>query len=198
MRVVLASRSPRRREILSMLGVNFDIVSADCDEDSTLSDPEALVMELALRKGRATRELLLARGEWNSDTLVIAADTVVAVGDTVLGKPQDEADAVRMLGMLSGSTHRVISGIALLRGDEELADRDVTEVTFAPMTGKEIAAYVATGEPADKAGAYAVQGLASMYISGLKGCYFNVVGLPVYRLNALLRAFAGKSLSELA
>ena len=124
MRVVLASKSPRRREILSSLGVCFDIVSADADESSDITDPAALVQELALRKGRATRELLKARGEWDDNTLVIASDTVVAAGNEILGKPQDAADARRMLSMLSGTAHHVISGIALLIGDREIADFD--------------------------------------------------------------------------
>lgn len=197
MRVILASRSPRRREILTMLGVKFEIVSADADESSTEPDPTALVQELALRKGRATRDLLAARGEWNADTLIIASDTVVAKDNTILGKPQDDAHAARMLHLLADSTHRVISGIALLTGTREITDADTTLVHFAPMTDAEIADYVQSGEPCDKAGAYAVQGLASLWIKGLEGDYFNVVGLPVHRLNALTQRFVNRSLPEL-
>ena len=197
MRVVLASKSPRRREILSSLGVCFDIVSADADESSDITDPAALVQELALRKGRATRELLKARGEWDDNTLVIASDTVVAAGNEILGKPQDAADARRMLSMLSGTAHHVISGIALLIGDREIADFDDTSVHFGDMTPDEIDWYVRSGEPMDKAGAYAVQGLASLWIRRLGGCYFNVVGLPVYKLNQLTLSFLGKNLITL-
>lgn len=197
MRVVLASKSPRRREILSSLGVCFDIVSADADESSDITDPAALVQELALRKGRATRELLKARGEWDDNTLVIASDTVVAAGNEILGKPQDAADARRMLSMLSGTAHHVISGIALLIGDREVADFDDTSVHFGDMTPDEIDWYVHSGEPMDKAGAYAVQGLASLWIRRLEGCYFNVVGLPVYKLNQLTLSFLGKNLITL-
>lgn len=197
MRVVLASKSPRRREILSSLGIAFDIVSADADESSDITDPALLVRELALRKGRATRELLKARGEWNDDTLIIASDTVVAIDGEILGKPRDKADAARMLSLLSGTAHHVISGIALLIGDREAADFDDTSVRFSPMTEAEIAWYVASGEPMDKAGAYAVQGLASLWVKGLDGCYFNVVGLPVHKLNELCRLTLGKSLIEL-
>jgi len=197
MKVILASRSPRRREILGMFGIPFTVVSADADESSTQGDPALLVEELALRKGRATRELLMSRGEWDEDTLIIAADTVVAKGETVLGKPADAADAARMLRLLSDSTHRVISGVALLQGEREVTAHDVTSVTFAHMSEEDIARYVATGEPADKAGAYAVQGLAAAFIKGLEGCYFNVVGLPVYRLGELLRAFCGTDLFAL-
>ena len=197
MRVILASKSPRRREILSMLGVKFEILSADADESSDITDPEALVRELALRKGRATRALLQARGEWTEDTLIIASDTVVAIGNEILGKPADDANAAEMLHKLSGKDHRVISGVALLCGAREIAEYDATLVRFAPMTGQEVDWYVQSGEPRDKAGAYAVQGLASLWIRGLEGDYFNVVGLPVYRLNTLCKQFLGKSLAEL-
>ncbi|MBE6594525.1 MAG: septum formation protein Maf [Ruminococcaceae bacterium] len=198
MRVVLASKSPRRREILSMLGVHFDIVSADADESSDILDPALLVRELALRKGRAVRDLLFEKGEWNDDTLIIAADTVVAAEGEILGKPRDDADAARMLRLLSGKSHHVISGIALLLGDREIAAAESTAVRFAEMTEEEILAYVASGEPRDKAGAYAVQGLASLYIEGLCGDYFNVVGLPIHRLNVLLREFADRTLLQLS
>ncbi len=197
MRVILASKSPRRREILTMLGVQFEILSADADESSDITDPALLVRELALRKGRATRALLQERGEWDENTLIIASDTVVAIDNKILGKPVDAADAARMLQALSGNEHRVISGVALLCGEREVADHDATAVCFAPMTTQEIDWYVQSGEPRDKAGAYAVQGLASLWIRGLEGDYFNVVGLPVYRLNALCKDFLGKSLVEL-
>ena len=197
MRVILASKSPRRREILSALGVKFEIVSADADESSALTDPKALVRELALRKGRATRELLRERGEWDEDTLIIASDTVVACEDEILGKPADAEDAKRMLRKLSDTTHRVISGVALLWGEREVADFDSTGVRFAKMSECEIDWYVASGEPNDKAGAYAVQGLASMFIKGLDGDYFNVVGLPVYKLNTLVREYLNCNLNEL-
>lgn len=197
MRIVLASKSPRRREILSMLGLKFDIVSADADEGSDITDPACLVRELSLRKARATRALLQQQGEWNDDTLIIASDTVVAVNGTILGKPRDEADAARMLRLLSNRTHQVISGVSLLYGAQERADFDATSVHFCDMTQDEIAQYVGSGEPMDKAGAYAVQGLASVYIKGLEGDYFNVVGLPVHKLNTMLGELLGVSLLSL-
>lgn len=197
MRIVLASSSPRRREILSSLGISFDIVSADADESSDITDPAKLVRELALRKGRATRELLKERNEWDSDTLVIAADTVVAIETEILGKPRDAADAKRMLSMLSGTAHHVISGISLLIDNREITDFDSTSVYFSSMTPEEIDWYVQSGEPMDKAGAYAVQGLASLWIERLEGCYFNVVGLPVHKLNKLTASFLGKKLVTL-
>lgn len=198
MRIILASKSPRRKEILTMLGVRFDVVSTDADESSTITDPALLVRELALRKGRAVRELLVREGHFDEDTLIIASDTVVAAEGTILGKPTDNADAARMLRMLSGKTHHVISGIALLQGTREIADFDRTAVRFAPMTDKEILWYVQSGEPRDKAGAYAVQGLASLFIEGITGDYFNVVGLPVHKLDGLVREFTGKSFIELS
>lgn len=198
MRIVLASKSPRRREILSMLGIEFDIVTADTDEASSITDPTRLVEELALRKGRAVRELLQKKGAWDDNTLIIASDTVVATGEDILGKPEGCADAARMLRRLSGSAHHVISGIALLLGEREITDHDKTAVHFADMTEEEILWYAKSGEPLDKAGAYAVQGLASLFIKGLSGDYFNVVGLPVYRLNVLVKQFVGKSLTELS
>ena len=198
MRLVLASKSPRRREILSSLGLRFDIVSADANESSDIRDPHALVRELSLRKGRATRQLLQERGEWNEDTLIIASDTVVAVENEILGKPRDGADAARMLTLLSGTHHHVISGISLLMGNREIADCDDTVVRFSPMTPKEIDWYVRSGEPMDKAGAYAIQGLASIFIQGMEGCYFNVVGLPVHKLNTLLTAFMGEGIAALS
>ena len=197
MRVVLASKSPRRREILSMLGVKFDVLSADADESSTITDPALLVKELSLRKGRAVRELLKAEGAWDEETLIIASDTVVAAKGEILGKPQDDADAARMLRMLSGSAHHVVSGVALLLGEREIADAEQTAVRFATMSEKDIEWYVKSGEPADKAGAYAVQGLASLFIEGLDGDYFNVVGLPVYRLNCLVKQMLGIGLTEI-
>ncbi len=197
MRVILASKSPRRREILSFLGVPFEIVSADADESSEITDPTLLVRELALRKGRATRKLLRENGTWDTDTLIIAADTVVANGDEILGKPHDAAHAASMLRAIAGHEHRVISGVALLYGEREITAADATSVQFAPMSEEEIAWYVASGEPMDKAGAYAIQGLASLFIKGLHGDYFNVVGLPVYRLNELLKEFLGIALTEL-
>lgn len=198
MRIVLASKSPRRREILASLGVTFDIVSADADESSDITDPAALVRELSLRKGRATRELLRVRGEWDDNTLIIASDTVVAIDNEILGKPCDDADAARMLTLLSGSSHHVISGISLLLGDREIADFDDTCVLFDDMTPAEVDWYVQSGEPRDKAGAYAVQGLAALWIKGIQGCYFNVVGLPVHKLNLLLKTFIGKGVADLS
>lgn len=197
MRIILASKSPRRREILSGLGLHFDIVSADCDESSDILDPALLVSELALRKGRAVRDLLRSEGRLTEDTVIVASDTVVSVDGEILGKPRDERDAVSMLTRLSGRSHRVTSGIALLTASAETATFESTEVTFSAVSLPEIERYVASGEPMDKAGAYAVQGGAAIWIEGLCGDYFNVVGLPVHRLDVLSREFLGRPLLEL-
>jgi len=196
--VILASRSPRRREILSALGVHFEIISADADEDSEIRDPALLVRELALRKGQATRALMEQNGTLTDRTLIIASDTVVAVDGEILGKPADEADAKAMLTRLSGRSHKVISGIALLFGDRFVTAYEETAVRFAQMSDEMIERYVKSGEPMDKAGAYAVQGLASVWVEGIDGDYFNVVGLPVHRLDVLLREFLNTSLIDLS
>ena len=176
MRFILASKSPRRREILSDLGLSFDIITEDTDESCDVTDPCELVKELALRKGRAVARLV------SDDAMIIASDTVVACGNEILGKPKDKADAKRMLDMLSGSSHKVISGIALISKDKEAVASEVTRVIFDELTESDKKLYVDSAEPYDKAGAYAIQGLASMWIKGIEGDYFNVVGLPVHAL----------------
>ncbi|HEU4965143.1 MAG TPA: Maf family protein [Bacilli bacterium] len=188
-RLVLASGSPRRKELLAGLGVTFDIVVSDVDETITdPTDPVEVVQELAYRKARAVANTL-------SDALVIGADTIVVHEGTILGKPQDEADAKRMLRQLSGQTHTVYTGLALIEttsdGGEARVVRDVcgTQVVMKELTDETIARYVATGEPSDKAGAYAVQGLAAQFVTELHGDYFNVVGLPLATLSDHLTAF---------
>lgn len=191
MKFILASKSPRRREILENLGVCFEIVTAETDESSDLTDPRSLVRELSERKGLAVRDLLLSQGRDLTDTVIISSDTVVSVDGRILGKPQDPDDAAQMLRMLSGREHEVISGISLIGADRQGVDCDVTRVKFASLTERNIAFYLQSGEPFDKAGSYAVQGLASMWIEGIHGCYFNVVGLPVHKMCALYSELFG-------
>ena len=179
---ILASASPRRRELLERLSVKFEVFVPDVDEHSDERDPERLSEELSARKGRAARRLLTAAGRELSGRLLIASDTVVAAGEELLGKPRDRADALRMLRLLQGRRHRVVSGIYLCLDGTEALSHAVTEVEFAPMSEREIAAYADTGEPFGKAGAYAIQGLAAMFIRGIHGDYCNVVGLPVNRM----------------
>lgn len=195
--LILASQSPRRREILENLGLPFRVITADVDESCTEKDPRRYVEELALRKGTAVFERLSAEHQIDDQTVILAADTVVAAEGEILGKPRDEADAAHMLHLLSGKTHQVISGIALLSSRHTAVASEVTGVRFAPLTDSNVAFYLASGEPYDKAGGYAVQGLASLFIDGLDGDYFNVVGLPVKRLHDLLRDEFGIDAAQL-
>jgi len=170
--LVLASQSPRRAEILRQAGIPFLVRVASLDETPLAEEaPEDYVQRLAEAKARAVEA---APGE-----IVLGADTTVVVDREMLGKPVDAADARRMLALLAGRRHEVMTGICLRRGEERIRDHAVTAVWFAPMTTQEIDDYVAGGEPMDKAGAYAVQGAASKYIPRIEGCYFNVVGLPI-------------------
>lgn len=195
MEFVLASASPRRREILSHLGLEFCVVCADADETSDERDGARLVEILSHRKATAVQAALRAAGKLTEDTVILAADTVVVSPDgEILGKPRDRADALRMLRLLSDRTHSVISGICVTRGDKTVTAHEVTEVTFAPLSDEIMEKYVDSGEPMDKAGAYGIQDTASLWISGIRGDYFNVVGLPVYRLETTLREQFGLSI----
>jgi septum formation protein len=171
--LVLASQSPRRSEILRQAGIPFTVRAVPVDETPQAGEaPVEYVRRLAALKALAVPA---SPGE-----IVLGADTTVVAGNEMLGKPVDAADAFRMLALLSGRRHEVITGICLRRGAGDLfCDHAVTAVWFAPMTTREIEDYVASGEPTDKAGAYAIQGLASKFIQRIEGCYSNVVGLPV-------------------
>lgn len=181
MKIILASKSPRRKEILQTLGFEFEVVTADTDESSTETDPRALTRDLAERKGRE-----VAKAITQKDVLVISCDTVVWCDGKILGKPKDEADATAMLKLLSGRKHTVTSGLSLSFNGKTVTDSEDTDVYFAELSNDFIDKYVASGDPMDKAGGYAVQGVASMWIDKLDGCYFNVVGLPVRLLCRLL------------
>lgn len=195
MKIVLASKSPRRREILENLGLKFDIVVADADESSDIREPQRLVETLAARKGRAVLEKLDGNDE---ETLIIACDTLVYADGEFLGKPRDKADAERMIRKLSGNSHSVVSGIYLCFCGREVTAAAETRVIFDPLTEAEIEAYLNTSEPYDKAGAYAIQGKAGVYIKGIEGDYFNVVGLPVNLLKNTLKEKFEIELCELA
>lgn len=179
MKIILASKSPRRREILENLGVKFDIVTSDADENSDISDPCDLVEELAFRKAMAVFANLKDKNEIDDNTLVIGCDTVVCCDNEILGKPKSHDDAFRMIKMLEGRSHNVISGVTIIYNGKTLVRHEVTKVFFDSMTDEQIESYVSGDEPYDKAGGYAVQGIASRFIGRLEGCYFNVVGLPV-------------------
>ena len=182
MKYILASASPRRKEILENFGLDFNVITSDADENSDVKDPAALTEELARRKGEAVRDLLISRGELDDETVIISADTVVYAGGNILGKPCDKADAERMLRSLSDSTHSVTSGIALIYKGKTVSEAVTTLVTFDELDEDFIADYIASDEPYDKAGAYAIQGKAGEVIKKIDGCYFNVVGLPFNRL----------------
>ncbi len=180
MRVVLASASPRRRELLATLIPDFEIAVAGVDEEAlTVPDPWETAERLALAKARAV-------ADQHRDALVIGGDTVVAVDAEQLAKPLDAEDAKRMLRALSGRTHVVITGVALVGPGREESFTDTTRVTFLPLGEEEIAHSVATGEPMDKAGAYAIQGGAKAFVTGIEGSWSNVVGLPVEALGERL------------
>ena len=192
MKIILASASPRRKEILTCLGRDFTVLSADTDESCSLSDPAEYARELAERKARAVADKLTERGGLTEDTLIIAADTVVATEDEILGKPRDDKDAFRMLSAISGRDHRVITGVAIIYGGRTVSDFCSTKVSVAPIPEKELRKYVASGDPLDKAGAYGIQGEFSKWIAGIEGCYFNVVGLPAHTLNRLFLEATGE------
>ena len=182
-RLILASTSPRRRELLALLGLPFEVVASGFDESSLspkgLTPPD-YVMTLA--QGKAAE--VANRAE--SDAIIIGADTTVVLDGAFLNKPLDDADAARMLRALSGRTHQVYTGLCLLHGQSALTDYAVTDVTFDTLSDAVIAAYIATGEPRDKAGAYGIQGKALSFIPQIQGDYFNVVGLPLHKLCSLL------------
>ena len=181
MDIILASGSPRRKELLTQLGLSFRVLVSDADETVDKSLPPAdQVALISLRKAEAVA------GEAGPDALVIAADTIVALDGQVMGKPHSKEEAVQMLTSLQGKTHQVYTGLTLQRGQQTQTHVECTAVTFRPMTWAEIEAYVASGEPMDKAGAYGIQGLGALLVSGIRGDYCNVVGLPVFRLGGML------------
>lgn len=185
MSIILASQSPRRRQLLGQIGLDHFIVRPARGEevmDPALS-PAQLVEELSRQKAREVA------GASNPGDLVIAADTVVAIDGRVLGKPHDREEACAMLSALSGREHTVYTGVTVCRDDRMLTQHEATQVRFRPLSPREIRAYVDSGEPMDKAGAYGVQELGALLVEGIRGDYFNVVGLPLCRLGQMLSQF---------
>lgn len=184
MDMVLASGSPRRRELLTQMGLTFRVVVSDADEtvDPSLS-PTDQVRLISRRKADAVAETV------GPEALVIAADTIVALDGAVMGKPHSPEEAVEMLSRLSGNTHAVYTGFTLRQGGRTVTQAEETLVTFRPLTAEEIEAYVSTGEPMDKAGAYGIQGYGCVLVEGISGDYYNVMGLPVCRLAKMLARF---------
>lgn len=184
MQLILASASPRRRELMNLVAPRYEVCVSQVDESAlTAPDPAALAQVLALAKCAAVAAL-------RPGDAVVGCDTVVDVDGRVLGKPRDRDDARRMLLSLSGRTHRVHTGVCIQAPGEQRLFCATTEVTFWPLDARELERYLATAEPYDKAGAYGIQGGASVFVQGIRGCYFNVVGLPVSQVHRALRSMA--------
>ena len=173
MPLILASASPRRREIISHFIPEFEVMPSKASEECSLSEPAGYALELARRKA------LEVYSRASPDSTVIGADTVVSVGGRILGKPKDEEEAFRMLKLLSGRVHRVTTGYCIVHRGEEHCGKVVTEVKFRELDDALIGAYIGTGEPMDKAGAYGIQGKAGLFVEWIKGDYYNVVGFPL-------------------
>lgn len=182
----LASRSPRRQELLRQIGITFEVVSQDADEslqaEETASD---YVCRLAAEKSDAA----LQNEDLNRDLPILAADTIVFAGGRILGKPECRDHALAMLGMLSGNIHQVLTAVSMRLGEEVQTRLSISEVTFKPLSLLECERYWETGEPADKAGGYGIQGVAASWIKNITGSYSGVMGLPLYETGELLRAF---------
>ena len=187
-RLVLASASPRRKELLASAGFPSEIDAADVDETPPADLREAAPIATALARRKAAA--VLARRPKTPGDVILAADTVVWVDGILLGKPADDADARRMLGLLSGKEHVVATGFCLIRGEREISGASITRVRFEPLTPGAIDAYVATREPFDKAGGYAIQGKAGLFVRSITGSYSNVVGLPLAEVVEALAAIS--------
>ena len=183
MKLILASQSPRRKALMALFGLPFAVQVADIDETmDPAKSPCDEVAGVSRRKAEA-----VSRGD---DDIVIAADTVVVCQGKILGKPRDEADARRMLSLLSGRDHQVMTGMCVLRGEQCVTATEVTDIHFRELSAAEIDAYIATGEPMDKAGSYGIQGGAALFAEKMVGDYYNVMGLPVCRLWKILHSIA--------
>lgn len=189
MSVILASQSPRRKELMGLFHIPFTVRVSDADEtmDPKLSAAEAVAV-VSRRKAEAV--------ERTPDDVVIAADTIVVCNGEILGKPRDEKDASRMLHLLSGRDHQVMTGLTVLRGGSCRTVTEITDIHFRELTSREIDAYIATKEPMDKAGSYGIQGGAALFAERMVGDYYNVMGLPVCRLGQLLREIAPELMEE--
>ncbi|MDR2647261.1 MAG: Maf family protein [Oscillospiraceae bacterium] len=183
MKYILASASPRRKELLAMAGLEFDVYAPQTDESFAEGTPPEDAVQLIAAKKAARVALLFP------EDCVIAADTIVTIDGAILGKPKDHADAARMLRLLSSRTHQVVTGVCLRLGGLKRVFAQTTDVTFYPLSEDEIEAYIQTGECADKAGAYAIQGRGGLFAARLTGDYYNVVGLPIARLTREIAAF---------
>lgn len=185
-KVILASVSPRRKELFSLLGISFEAIPAKIEEPINNEAPQTQAMQNALRKAQ------LVKDKVDKDALVVSADTIVVLDNHILGKPADTEEAGNYLRLLSGRTHSVFTGICIYCNDTVNISYEQTFVQFAPLTEAEIDAYIATGEPMDKAGAYGIQGYGAQFIIKVEGCYFNVMGFPIRLFYDLLKQILGK------
>ena len=176
-RIILASKSPRRRELLAQAGYEFDIVPSEKEEVMDGGTKEDIVIHLA----RVKADDVYGRFK-EQNPIVIGADTIVVYEKEIFGKPKDEADAAHMLKILSGKTHEVMTGVSIMSDNKEISFCEITKVTFYEMTEQEIKEYISTGDPLDKAGAYGIQGIFAKYVKEIVGDYYNVVGLPIARI----------------
>ena len=187
--LILASQSPRRKALMELFHIPFVIRVADIDETM---DPVKAPYDEVARVSRAKAEAICREPE----DIVVAADTIVVCAGQVLGKPADEADAVRMLKLLSGRDHQVMTGMTVLRGEKVITCTGVTDIHFRPLSEKEIRAYIASGDPMDNAGSYGIQNGAALFVDKIVGDYYNVMGLPVCRLWQMLREFAPELMED--
>jgi len=190
-KIILASASPRRKDLLKTVGLKFDVIPSEIEEDiENQPFSNDLIEELALEK------VLDVSNKVDCPAIIIGSDTVVVVDDKILGKPKDNDDAFNMLKLLSGRSHRVISAIAVYDTETQKVVRDsvTSEVLFREISEDEIQSYINSGEPADKAGAYAIQGKAALFVKSINGCYSNIVGISVYKVYEILKEFGVKLL----
>lgn len=199
-KIILASSSPRRRELMAQAGFAFEVLVSEADETIETETPGEMVEVLSERKAAAVAEEIKRQGFAEESVLLVGADTMVAIDGKKLGKPKDEKGAEKMLEELSGRTHQVYTGVTLIRLrkaengsilQESRTFSEGTDVSFYPLTKEEIRSYIATGEPMDKAGAYGIQGKAAVFVKEIKGDYNNVVGLPIARLYQELKNWSG-------
>ena len=179
MKLILASASPRRKELLAKTGLAFDIIPAKGEETITKTIPAEVVMELSLQKAKEIAE------QQTEDCIIVGADTIVAKGDRIMGKPKDREDAFRMLDMISDDCHQVYTGVTIIRTGEKaetITFAEKTDVYLYPISQQDIVAYIESGDPMDKAGAYGIQGDFAVHVKGIEGDYYNVVGLPIGRV----------------
>lgn len=185
---ILASGSPRRKELLAKAGIDFTVMVSNADESADEKKPKALVKKLSLKKAEDVFNMFVSKNKGKADNIVvIGADTVVSVDDVILGKPKTKADAVKMIGMLQGRNHDVYTGVTIKTVNKTITFAVKTKVMVYPMSKKEIERYADCGECMDKAGAYGIQGRFAVYVKGIKGDYNNVVGLPVAKLCRVLK-----------